>query len=70
MSLLKWQERAKRKSELGNMINFVHNTIWKNHLGEKTSQELLTKVFKSITTKLDDVALRNLKIPQIPKKRV
>ena len=46
MSLLKWKERAKRKSELGNMINFVHNTIWKNHLGEKTSQELLTKVFK------------------------
>ena len=45
MSLLKWKERAKRKSELGNMINFVHNTIWKNHLGEKTSQELLTKVF-------------------------
>ena len=37
MSLLKWQERAKRKSELGNMINFVHNTIWKNHVEEKTS---------------------------------
>lgn len=29
MSLLKWQERAKRKSELGNKINFVHDTILK-----------------------------------------
>lgn len=30
MGLLKWQKRAKRKSELGNKINFVHDTILKN----------------------------------------
>lgn len=30
----------------------------------------MTKVSKSITTELDDAALRNLKIPKITKKRV
>ena len=63
MSLLKWKELATRKSELGNKINFVHDTILKNTLGEKTSQTSLEKVFKPITTKLDDVIVSNLKIP-------
>ena len=27
MSLLKWKELAKSKSELGNKINYVHNAI-------------------------------------------
>ena len=69
MSLLKWKELAKQKTELGNKINFVHDTILKNQLGEKTSQESLQKVFKPITTKLDDVAFRNLNIPRLTKKR-
>ena len=59
MSLLRWQELAKRKTELGGKINFVHDLILKNQLGEKTSQESFQKVFKPITTKLDDVALSN-----------
>ena len=69
MSLLKWKKLAKQKTELGNKINFVHDTILKNQLGEKTSQESLQKVFKPITTKLDDVAFRNLNIPRLTKKR-
>ena len=69
MSLLEWKKLAKQKTELGNKINFVHNTILKNQLGEKTSQESLQKVFKPITTKLDDVAFRNLNIPRLTKKR-
>ena len=69
MSLLKWKTLAKQKTELGNKINFVHDTILKNQLGEKTSQESLQKVFKPITTKLDDVAFRNLNIPRLTKKR-
>ena len=69
MSLLKWKKLAKQKTELGNKINFVHDTILKNQLGEKTSQEFLQKVFKPITTKLDDVAFRNLNIPRLTKKR-
>ena len=67
--LLKWKKLAKQNTELGNKINFVHDTILKNQLGEKTSQESLQKVFKPITTKLDDVAFRNLNIPRLTKKR-
>ena len=69
MSLLKWKKLAKRKTELGNKINFVHDTILKNQLGEKTSQESFQKAFKPITTKLDEVAFRNLNIPRLTKKR-
>ena len=68
MSLLKWKKLAKQKTELGNKINFVHDTILKNQLGEKTSQEAFQKAFKPITTKLDDVAFRNLNIPRLTKK--
>ena len=69
MSLLKWKKLALQKTELGNKINFVHDTILKKQLGEKTSHESLQKVFKPITTKLDDVALRNLNIHRLTKKR-
>ena len=65
MSLLKWKKLAKQKTELGNKINFAHDTILKNQLGEKTSQESLQKVFKPITTKLDDV----MNLPRLTKKR-
>ena len=58
-----------KKTELGNKINLVHDTILKNQLGEKTSQESFQKAFKPITTKLDDVAFRNLNIPRLTKKR-
>ena len=68
MSLLKWKELAKRKTELGNKINFVHDTILKNQLGEKISQESFQKAFQPITTKLDEVAFRNLNIPRLTKK--
>ena len=68
MSLLEWKKLAKQKTELGNKINFVHDTILKNQLGEKTSQESFQKVFKPITTKLDEVALRNLNIPRLKKR--
>ena len=66
MSLLKWKKLANQKTELGNKINFVHDTILKNQLGEKISQESFQKAFKPITTKLDDVVLN---IPRITKKR-
>ena len=39
MSLLEWKELAKIKTELGDKINFVHDAILKNQLGEKTNQE-------------------------------
>lgn len=58
-----------RKTELRDKSNFLHDTILKNPLGEKTSQESFQKVFKPITTKLDDVALSNLKLPMLQNKR-
>ena len=63
------KEVAKRKSELGDKINKVHDTITKHKLGEKTSQESLAKVFKPVTTKLDDVIVSNLKMPNRKLKR-
>ena len=68
MSLLEWKKLAKQKTELGNKINFIHDTILKNQLGEKISQESFQKVFKPITTKLDDVAFMNLNIPRLKKR--
>ena len=62
MSLLKWKELAKSKSELGDKINYVHNAITKHKIGEQTSQESLLKVFKPVTSKLDDVIDRNLRM--------
>ena len=52
MSLLKWKKLAKQKTELGNKINFVHDTILKNQLGEKISQESFQKAFKTNNHKI------------------
>ena len=60
MSLLKWQEMAKSKSALGKKINFVHNAITQKKLGDETSQIGFEKMFKPVTSKLDDVIASNL----------
>ena len=68
MSLLKRKELAKRKTELGNKINYVHNLITQHKIGENTSQESFAKVFKPVTSKLDDVIVSNL-ISKTPQRR-
>ena len=73
MSLLKWKEIAKSKSKLGDKINYVHNAIKQHKIGEETSKESFGKVFKPVTTKLDDAIISNLNLrPQrgkrLPKK--
>ena len=68
MSLLKWKELAKSKIKLGNKINYVHDLITQHKIGQKTSQESFAKVFKPVTSKLDDVIDSNL-ISRIPQKR-
>ena len=68
MSLLKWKELAKSKTKLGNKINYVHNLITQHKIGENTSQESFAKVFKPVTSKLDDVIDSNL-ISKTPQKR-
>ena len=69
MSLLGWKELAKSKSELGNKINYVHNAITQHKIGELTSQESFTKVFKPVTSKLDDVIDSNLNLGMPQKRR-
>ena len=66
MSLLKWQELAKRKSELGNKINYTHDSITKHKIGQETSKESFSKLFEPVTSKLDDVIDSNqaLRIPR------
>ena len=66
MSLLKWKELAKRKTELGNKINYVRDSIIQHKIGQDTSQGSFEKLFKPVTSKLDDVIKSNLKsrIPQ------
>ena len=68
MSLLKWKELAKRKTELGNKINYVHNAITQHEIGEETSKGSFDKLFKPVTSKLDDVIKSNLK-PSKPQRR-
>ena len=67
MSLLKWKEIAKSKSKLGDKINYVRNEITKHKIGQETSQDSFEKVFKPVTTKLDDVITSNLNL-RMPQK--
>jgi len=53
----------KKKSELDNKIDYVHNTILQSDIAKQTSHESFKKMFKPIPTKLDDVVASNLKIP-------
>ena len=68
MSLLKWKELAKRKTELGNKINYVHNAITQHKIGEETSKGSFNKLFKPVTSKLDDVIDSNLNL-RMPQRR-
>ena len=68
MSLLKWKELAKRKTELGNKINFVHNAITKHKIRDEISKGTFEKVFEPVTSKLDDIIVDNLK-SRMPQRR-
>ena len=68
MSLLKRKELAKSKTELGNKINYVHNLITKHKIGQETSKGSFEKVFKPVTSKLDEVIESDL-ISKTPQKR-
>lgn len=47
----------------------VNETILKNELNEGVTQASLKKTFQPIATKLDDVAMTNLKIPNLRQKK-
>ena len=60
MSLLKWQQLAKSKSKIGDKINYTRDVITKHKIGQQTDQETFERLFKPVTTKLDDVIDSNL----------
>ena len=60
MSLLKWQELARSKSKLGDKINYTRDLITQHNIGQQTDQETFGRLFKPVTTKLDDVIDSNL----------
>ena len=60
MSLLKWQELAKSKSKIGDKINYTRDVITRHKIGQQTDQESFIRLFKPITTKLDDVIDSNI----------
>ena len=68
MSLLKWKDLAERKTEFGEKINYVRDTITNDNISQQTSQESFTKVFKPVTSKLDDVIDNNLDL-RMPKRK-
>ena len=55
MSLLKWKERAKSKSELGKKINYVHDMITKTDISKQTTKQSLARALEPVTSKLDDI---------------
>ena len=52
---------ARSKSALGKKINFVHDAITQKKLGDETSQIGFEKMFKPITSKLDESIASNLR---------
>ena len=60
MSLLKWQELAKSKSKIRDKINYTRDVITRHKIGQQTDQETFGRLFKPITTKLDDVIDSNI----------
>ena len=60
MSLLRWKELAKNKTRLGDKISYTRDVITKHKIGQQTDQETFGRLFKPITTKLDDVIDSNI----------
>ena len=53
MSLLKWEDLAKRKSQLGNKINLVRETIKNKKIDDEPDQTGYEKFFKPVTKLLE-----------------
>ena len=68
MSLLKWQQLAKSKSKIGDKINYTRDVITKHKIGQQTNQETFGRLFKPVTSKLDDVIDSNL-IRMLPRRK-
>ena len=65
MSLLKWNEMAEKRSELGKQINEVRQAIKKQSISDQVGEVEAAKFFKPITS-----GLRELTAPKAPLRRL
>ena len=65
MSLLKWKEMAQKRSELGEKINAVRETIKQKTISDQMGQVEAAKIFEPITS-----GLRDLTVPKAPLRRL
>ena len=55
MSLLKWKKMAEKRSELGQRINEVRETLKQKSISDQMGQVEAAKLFKPITSGLRDL---------------
>ena len=65
MSLLKWKEMAEKRSELGQRINEVRETLKQKSISDQIGQVEAAKLFEPITSGLRDIAA-----PKLPLRRL
>ena len=65
MSLLKWKEMAEKRSELGQRINEVRETIKQKSISDQIGQVEAAKLFEPITSGLKDITA-----PKAPLRRL
>ena len=69
MSLLKWKEMAEKRSELGKKINTVRETIKQKTISDQMGEVEAEKLFKPITSELNDLTLPKMPVRRLPKKK-
>ena len=69
MSLLKWKEMAEKRSELGQRINKVKNTIKQKSISDQIGQVEAAKLFEPITSGLRDITAPKIPLRRLQKKR-
>ena len=69
MSLLKWKEMAEKRSELGQRINKVKNTIKQKSISDQIGQVEAAKLFEPITSGLKDITAPKIPLRRLQKKR-
>ena len=65
MSLLKWKEMAEKRSELGQKINAVRETMKQKSISDQIGQVEAAKLFEPITPGLKDITA-----PKAPLRRL
>ena len=69
MSLLKWNEMAEKRSELGEKINTVRETIKQKTISDQMGEVEAEKLFKPITSELKELTAPKAPLRRLPKKK-